>query len=525
MESEKMTNIKEEARRLFEDKISFEITSEANNEYYLAVDEQDFQKAISALSEDGFGLVSLFCVEGFEGRALNLIYAFEKKRANGILLLVRGVVGSVTSIADFFPSACWYEREVGDGFGVEVEGAFDRRRLFLHEAYPDSFHPLQKLFVNGPMKMKDTPGSEYRFKRVGGEGVYQIPVGPVHAGVIEPGHFRFSVIGESVFSLELRMFYKHRGVEKLAEGRVPADCLTIAEAISGDETASNAVAFCLAVERIADATVPDRGWALRTIYMELERIYALLGDLAGMVVDVAYPAGASPFFIFRENLLRWNNALTGSRFLKGVMNLGGVTGDVEDEKLGELASFLESFQSRFTEARRQVVSNPNVVDRFETTGILKSRLIPLLNVSGPAARASGAQIDTRIDHPYGIYETLSIQPGTHSDGDVMARFLQKANEVLDSAALIANLTKNMPQDKFTSDIHIRDGYACGLVESPRGQNFHWVYIRNGRVSRYKVRTASYCNWQAMEHAVPGNIVPDFPLVNKSFNLSYAGTDL
>jgi formate hydrogenlyase subunit 5 len=520
-----MTTIREEAVSLFEGKIAYEVTSEENSEYYLFIDERSFQDGIHVLSEAGFGLVSLFCVEGFEGGTLSILYAFEKKGTEGTLFLVRNISGSVTSIADLFPSASWYEREVGDGFGIRFEGAFDRRRLFLHEVYPDSFHPLQKLFVNGPMKLEGAWGEEYRFKRVAGEGVYQIPVGPVHAGIIEPGHFRFSVIGESVFSLELRMFWKHRGVEKLAEGRAPIDCVKIAEAISGDESTSNAIAFCMAVESVAGATVPERGWALRTIYAELERMYSLLGDLAGMVIDVAYPAGASPFFILREELLRWNNALTGSRFLKGAVTLGGVTNDVSDERLSELTSYLGSFQSRFMEARQHVISNPNVVDRFETTGTLKPELVPLLNVTGPAARASGAAVDTRVDHPYGLYPAFSLKTRTQGGGDVMARFQQKADEVLESATIIDNLAKRMPQGAVNVDVPIRDGYACGIVESPRGQNFHWVYIRGGRVSRYKVRTASFCNWQALEHAVPGNIVPDFPLVNKSFNLSYAGTDL
>ncbi len=520
-----MTNIMEEAVKLFEGRVHYEVVSEAKDEPYLAVDESSFQEAAHALSEAGFGLVNLFCVEGFGGEALSLLYAFEKKGAEGILFVVRNVSGPMTSIADIFPSASWYEREIGDGFGLVFEGAFDRRRLFLHEVYPDSFHPLQKLFVNGPMKLECTPGTEHRFKRVSGEGVYQIPVGPVHAGIIEPGHFRFSVIGESVFSLELRMFWKHRGVEKLAEGRVPADCVKISEAISGDESASNAIAFCMAVEKIAGVAVPERGWALRTAYAELERMYALLGDLAGMVVDVAYPAGASPFFILREELLRWNTTLTGSRFLKGVVTLGGVTKDVGDERLGELATYLASFGPRFAEARRHVVNNPNVVDRFETAGVLKPELVPLLNVTGSAARASGAAVDTRLDHPYGKYPSLGVPMVTHPSGDVMARFQQKADEVLNSAKIIVDLVGSMPQGTVNMDVPVKDGYACGLVESPRGQNFHWVYIRGGRVSRYKVRTASFCNWQALEHAVPGNIVPDFPLVNKSFNLSYAGTDL
>jgi formate hydrogenlyase subunit 5 len=519
-----MTNIREDAAKLLEGKAKYDVVSEKNGEHYLAVDERYFLDTIQTLSDAGYGLVSLFCVEGFEGDALSLLYTFEKRGTEGMLFLIRDTSGGVTSIADIYPSASWYEREVSDGFGVDFEGAFDRRRLFLHEAYPDSFHPLQKLFVNGPMKL-GARGAEYPFKRVAGEGVYQIPVGPVHAGVIEPGHFRFSVIGESIFALEIRLFWKHRGVEKLAEGRVPAECVKIAEAISGDESASNAVAFCLAAEKIAGATVPERGWALRTVYMELERMYALLGDLAGMVVDVAYPAGASPFFIMREELLRWNATLTGSRFLKGAVCLGGVRGDVDDEKLAKLSTYLDSFQRRLVDARNHVTSNPNVVDRFETTGVLKQRLVPLLNVTGPAARASGFPMDVRVDHPYGLYPSRGVKVVTHDSCDVMARFRQKADEVLASAALVAGLAKNMPKGECVAEVKMKSGYACGVVESPHGQNFHWLRVKNGVVNRYKVRTASFCNWQAMEHAVPGNIVPDFPLVNKSFNLSYAGTDL
>jgi len=517
-----MINILEETTKLLGGK--HETLSERNGEFYIAIDERYFQETINTLSSAGFNLISLFCVEGFEGEALSILYAFEKRGAEGLLFLVRGTSAGVASIADIYPSASWYEREVRDGFGVDFEGAFDRRRLFLHEAYPDSFHPMQKLFVNGPLKL-DERGEEYPFKRVAGEGVYQIPVGPVHAGVIEPGHFRFSVIGESIFALEIRLFWKHRGVEKLVEGRDPAGCVKIAESISGDESASNAVAFCLAAEKIAGASVPERGWAMRTIYMELERMYSLLSDLAGMVVDVAYPAGASPFFVLREEVLRWNATLTGSRFLKGAVCLGGVTGDVEDEKLAKLATYLDDFKHRLAEARDHSVNNPNVVDRFETTGVLKQRLIPLLNVTGPAARASGVSMDVRVDHPYGLYTVLGIGVVTHEGGDVMARFRQKSDEVLASATLIAGLARNMPLGEYATDVKMKTGYACGVVESPRGQNFHWLRIKNGVVNRYKVRTASYCNWQAMEHAAPGNIVPDFPLVNKSFNLSYAGTDL
>ncbi len=208
------------------------------------------------------------------------------------------------SISKTCPSACWYEREITDGFGVRFQGAFDTRRLFLHENYPSDFHPLLKSFKNGKIKTQPPEcQNEYVFKRVDGEGVYQIPVGPVHAGIIEPGHFRFSVIGETIFNLEIRLFFKHRGLEKLAEGKRPQDCVKIAETISGDETVANAVAFCDAVEKICQIAVPSRAAQLRMVLLEIERIYSHLGDLAGMCVDVAYPVGASPYLFSEKKSL------------------------------------------------------------------------------------------------------------------------------------------------------------------------------------------------------------------------------
>ena len=177
-----------------------------------------------------------------------------------------------------------------------------------------------------------------------GDGVYHVAVGPVHAGIIEPGHFRFSVIGETIFNLEVRMFYKHRGLEKLAEGKAPSECVKIAETVSGDETTANAVAYCMAVEKICDVEVPRRALQLRTLLLELERVYSHLGDLAGMCVDVAYPVGASPFFILREEIFRQNEALTGSRFQKGAVAVGGLTKDLTSESLKGLSTYLADVQ-------------------------------------------------------------------------------------------------------------------------------------------------------------------------------------
>jgi Ni,Fe-hydrogenase III large subunit/Ni,Fe-hydrogenase III component G len=502
------------------------LTEGLNNEVYLSLNESDLQKAISLFDENSFELISLFCVEDFDQKRFTLFYAFEIPGFEQILIITSGLSGKAVSIAKTYPSACWYEREITDGFGIEFQGAFDTRRLFLHETYSSDFHPLLKSFKNGKIETL-TPDSQnkYVFKQVEGEGVYQIPVGPVHAGIIEPGHFRFSVIGETIFNLEVRLFYKHRGLEKLAEGMNPQECVRIAETISGDESVANAVAFCIAVEKICGVSVPKRALQLRTLLLELERIYSHLGDLAGMCVDVAYPVGASPFFILREEIFRQNDALTSSRFLKGIVTVAGLTKDVPEGALKNLSNYLQSFPERLNAATGIESTYFSVIDRFETTGKVKDEILSPLHITGPVARASGKMTDTRIDHPYGLYRELNMKVRTQQNGDVLARFNLKAQEVLDSVKIIQRLISALAGGEVSLPTTIRDGYALSTVESPRGQSVHWIQIKNGLVHRYKVRTASFCNWQAMEHAVLGNIVPDFPLINKSMNLSYAGTDM
>jgi Ni,Fe-hydrogenase III large subunit len=347
----------------------------------------------------------------------------------------------------------------------------------------------------------------------------------VHAGIIEPGHFRFSVIGETIFNLEVRMFYKHRGLEKLAEGKSPSECVKIAEAVSGDETTANAVAYCMAVEKICDVEVPRRALQLRTLLLELERVYSHLGDLAGMCVDVAYPVGASPFLILREEIFRQNESLTGSRFQKGTVTIGGLTKDLTGESLKNLSAYLAAFKSRFEKATHIDSSFFSVIDRFETTGIVKHELLEPLHITGPIARAAGKCVDTRIDHPYGLYAELKQKCTTTESGDVLARFYIKAQEVQESVRIIQAVIAKLEDGPTSVQYEIKDGYALSMVEAPRGESIHWLYIKNGKVDRYKIRTASFCNWQAIEHAVLGNIPPDFPLINKSMNLSYAGTDL
>jgi Ni,Fe-hydrogenase III large subunit/Ni,Fe-hydrogenase III component G len=503
-----------------------------NNEFYIPLTEKEFLTTVPALSEKSFVLISLFCVQNFEEDPdFTLFYIFRLDGFTDVFAFMRYVRRETTSIATVFPSACWYEREIRDGFGIEFTDAFDKRRLFLHEAYPEGFHPLLKSFKNGKIKAIKNPKEAYPFKKVEGEGVYQIPVGPVHAGIIEPGHFRFNVIGEPIFNLEIRLFYKHRGIEKLAEGKNPSACIPIAEAISGDETIANTVAFCTAVEKISGIEIPERANYLRAILLELERIYSHMGDLSGMITDIGFPRMTTPFLILRENIFRQNEFLTDSRFMKGVIDLGGVKKEISGEALSKLSLYLKTFVSQFESATEDAHTSSSLIDRFSTTGVLKKKLITPLNITGPIARAAGTKYDVRFDHPYGIYKDIPPERTIKIAGDVLSRFEVKAAEVLNSASLINKLIASIPGGAIIAETtefaisNIPDGYALSMVEAARGQNLHWVYVRNGLINRYKVRTASFCNWQAIEHAVLRNIVPDFPLINKSFNLSYAGTDL
>lgn len=490
----------------------------------LSLDEAEFPKIITSLSSANF---VLSCIFAMETKGIKLFYVFEKSGYKDFLILdIHLFKGKIPSIAQMFPIACLYEREIRDGFGVDFEGSTDDRRLFLHECYPLNFHPLNKSFKGGAVKMKEpSPDGEYKFKEVHGEGVYHIPVGPVHAGIIEPGHFRFSAIGETIFNLEIRMFWKHRGIEKSAEGKTPLQALPVAQAISGDETIANSWAFCLAAEKIAGTEIPIRAEHLRLIFAEMERIYSLLGDLAGMIIDVAYPVGASPFFVLREEILRWNEKLCGSRFFKNAIVLGGVNNEVSKQTLLELSHYLASFNQRFQNAVHNALSQPSVIDRFETTGIVKKELIKPLNLTGPIARASGIDVDVRKDHPYGLYKKIVPSIKVSENGDVQSRFMVKTETIINSAHLIKNAINEILEGKIKVEYKVKDGSCLSAVESCRGQNMHWISIKHGLVQRYKARTASFCNWQAIEHAVLGNIVPDFPLINKSMNLSYAGTDL
>jgi Ni,Fe-hydrogenase III large subunit len=439
-------------------------------------------------------------------------------------------VPSYPSIAAKHPAANWFEREVMDFFGLTPEGHPNLSRVALHDDWPDGAWALRKDFPSDTVVPR-VPGDFHPFRPVTGEGVFQVPVGPVHAGIIEPGHFRFGVAGEPVLYLQLRLFYVHKGIEKRFERLPWRHGLLLAESISGDTAVGHALAFAHAIERLASITVPSRARALRVILLELERIYNHTADIGALATDVAFTVPASRAQALREGLVRMHDELFGTRLLRGTIALGGVKRDLLPQGRDVLRAHLRAFEHEFDELITLLIDAGSFTDRVDGTGILTNQAARDLGIVGMAARASGIDADLRRDHPHDGYESLRFDVPVEDGGDVRARLMVRAREVEQSLVILHQVLDAMAA---TSDAPIvarlpdhlpARASALGWVEAWRGPCTHWVATdERGELARVKVTDPSFLNWPGLVHAVPGNIVPDFPVINKSFNLSYSGND-
>jgi Ni,Fe-hydrogenase III large subunit/Ni,Fe-hydrogenase III component G len=432
--------------------------------------------------------------------------------------------GTFHSLTPMIYSANWFEREIADMFGLTPIGHPDLRPLVLYDNWPQDYHPLRKDVNSKPPKVS----TEYKYRKVEGEGVFEIPVGPVHAGVIEPGHFRFSVAGEPVLNLEIRMGYVHKGIEKISERMTYDKGVFLSERISGDNGMAHSTAYCQAVEQLAGIEIPDRARYIRTVFLEMERIYNHLGDVGGISLDTAYNVGAQHAYILRERMLQLNECISGSRLLHSVNKIGGVRQDLTKHDVEKIRASLVKAKLDFYDFVKLVNGQTSIMDRTETTGKLPLEAANSLNVVGPGARASGISRDVRRDHPYAAYKGLNFTVHVRKEGDVNARMQVKIGEIYESMSLIEQALDQIPAGEIRAATKEIPAGRIGLslVEAPRGELLHWILSgEGGRPFRHKVRDPSFCNWLAMEIATPGNIVPDFPLVNKSFNLPYSGNDL
>ncbi len=474
-------------------------------------------------------LVSLFADDTrADSGVFQLYYVFALDAQHGFLILRVAVDGEqprFLSLTNAVPAANWQEREVQDLFGIKLEGHPNPRRCALHDDWPEVF-PLRKDF---DLKTKLAPfqGERHKFRKVEGEGVFQVPVGPVHAGIIEPGHFLFSVAGEPVLYLQIRLFYTHKGTEKLFENIPLAHGVPLAESISGDSSFAHATAFCHAVERAAGIEAPPRARAWRTVCLELERLYNHIADVGAVATDVAFAVANAHAMRLKERVLRLNERLTGNRLLRGMACLGGVRFDWNAEQLRWVRALIEELRPEFEDLVLLLRESSSTRDRFETTGILRPETARDLGIVGIAGRASGFEHDLRRDFPHAAYDTVRFRVPVYKEGDVLRRVQVRMDEVGEAFSILEQVLAQAPDGPVRTPVPpLKAGAtALGYVEGWRGEIFHWIRMGAAdRLARCKVKDPSLQNWPALSEAILGNIVPDFPAVNKSFNLSYSGTD-
>jgi Ni,Fe-hydrogenase III large subunit/Ni,Fe-hydrogenase III component G len=433
---------------------------------------------------------------------------------------------SFPSIYKKYVSSWRFERQMKSLMGVAPLGLPDSRPWIKHEDWPPNTWPLRKDF-DPNQRMPRVKGS-YRWIKAEGEGVYEIPVGPVHAGVIEPGHFRFQAVGEEILNLEARLGYVHKGIEKRFEALSWEEGARLAGRISGDTTVAHALCYCRAVEALTGCAPPERALWLRALMLERERIANHLGDIAAVCNDVAFAFLFFQFNILKERLVRTNGRIFHHRFMMDRVVPGGVAGDLDSAGNGELLEELDSFTKEFERLVIMYDNNPSLEDRVRDTGILAPEKARDLGMVGIVARASGQALDSRVQSPFPPYDRLVPRIPVYRAGDVNARVWVRIEEVRESVMLIRQILEGLPAgaphipfDKPDPD---RNGFA--LVEGWRGEIACWIQSGPaGEINRCMVRDPSCLTWLGLEQCIHGNIVPDFPVCNKSFNASYSGHDL
>ncbi len=420
-------------------------------------------------------------------------------------------------------------RHLQDMFGVVFADHPDARRWTRHNAWGDGEFPLRKGFdVAGEPPDETPPHSDYRFMLAQGAGVYEIPVGPIHAGIIEPGHFRFQAVGETVLNLEERLGYVHKGIEKIAEGRDPAGLARLAGRVSGDTAVAHAWAACMAMERAAGIAVPPRALALRAVLAERERIINHVWDIAMICNDVSYAFGFYQFSRLREDWLRLNRTLFGHRLMMDRIVPGGVNIDIDVQQAGLLRTQGDALIRELDELLPILADNASFQDRIVSTGVLSAELAARFGCVGYVGRASGQDFDVRRDAAYAPYDGLDVTVPVSNAGDVAARLQVRCEEIRVSLRLQAQLLGSLPTGELCATWHTpaADSEGVGIVDGWRGEIITYVrFDEMGRIARYFPRDPSWLIWPALEKLIRGNIVPDFPVCNKSVNGSYSGQDL
>jgi len=400
--------------------------------------------------------------------------------------------------------------------------------MFEREFYEEfGIEPLGHPWLKPVKKIENHP-----FFKMEGEELHEVAVGPIHAGIIEPGHFRFMCNGEKIFHLEIQLGYQHRGVEKLFEQNNNKFMPHLAESIAGDTVIGHTTAYVNAIESLLNLRVTDKAEIIRAIALELERIAVHIGDLGAIAGDIAYLMGNSVFGATRTLVINTLLSICGSRFGKGLIRIGGVTCDIDKELAENILNTLDKVLKDVERMSETMFSSASVLSRLEETGKLNKEKVQRIGMVGMAARASGLSLDIRANFPWGSYENLLIENEILENGDVFARTYIRYKEIKQSITLIKELVirLNCLENQVLLEKNTHN-LACNkmvvsLVEGWRGEIVHTALTNNeGKIFKYKVKDPSFNNWYGLVLAVRNNDISDFPLCNKSFNLSYCGTDL
>jgi Ni,Fe-hydrogenase III large subunit len=453
-------------------------------------------------------------------RGVNLVAVLARDEA-GMLSVVSADVGdSYVSLTPACMQAHWFERELAEQWGVRPEGHPWLKPI----RFQPPLRPGHDVWNRGGRIV----AGETNFFRIEGDEIHEVAVGPVHAGVIEPGHFRFQCHGENVYHLEISLGYQHRGVERALVGGPTTRTIHYMETLAGDTTIGHATAYCQAVEALAGDGAAARGQALRGIALELERIANHVGDLGALAGDVGFLPTAAYCGRLRGDVLNMTALVCGSRFGRGLVRPGGTAFDLDDGLIAALKDRLAAAERDTTVAVNLLWNTPSVTARFEETGTVSRETCQSIGLVGPAARACGVERDVRRDLPLGIFRFAHIPVSTWHSGDVFARAYVRWLEVQRSFEFIREQLSALPGGPTRSEAGplAADSIVVSLVEGWRGEICHVATTgADGRLAHYKVVDPSLHNWFGLACAMRNQQISDFPLCNKSFNLSYCGHDL
>lgn len=473
------------------------------------LNKNDFYESVSEGLSNGWRMIGLFPVDQ---KYPNKLISILADSISSSLHIIAGEFPKdkleFESFANEFPQTNYFECELAENFG-----------------YVPVHHPWLRPVRKQNVILGNKP---YQFYKLEGDEIHEVAVGPIHAGVIEPGHFRFQCHGESVYHLEINLGYQHRGVESLMLNANPSQRIILSESIAGDTVVGHTYAHCKAIESLSSTQITLRAQVIRSVAEELERIAMHLSGLGGVANDIGLAIAASAYGRLRTLIINSLAALCGSRFGRGLFVYGGVRYDLNDEKTKQIIQNLEIARKDVVEINNFLFSSTGALTRFENTGVVTKEFARQIGLVGIAARASGIELDTRIHCPYGIYRYFPVSLITLPMGDVFSRARLRSLEIDESLRFIFEQIENLSKDKNVVDVSSCSpgSGVISIVEGWRGEVVHTACTDyEGKLSLYKIKDPSFNNWYGLSLALRETAISDFPLCNKSFDLSYAGHDL